>query len=242
VGDTWEWDGAAWHDVTPAVSPPARASSAMAYDVARQRTVLFGGSGGSGLLHDTWEWDGTSWTEASPQATPEPREGHAMVYDRARGHVMMLAGKPLFSLSLWEWDGRDWSARSPGSGPAPRANPLAAYDDARRELILFGGARNSTFLFGDQWELTYLGPDDEVCLSGIDADRDGKIGCADEDCRTRCQPGCLDTCDPAAPSCGDGVCSALENDRLCPADCVASSPLCGDEYCTPGEVCAADCP
>jgi hypothetical protein len=34
-GDTWEWDGRAWHWRFPATSPTARDRHAMAYDAAR---------------------------------------------------------------------------------------------------------------------------------------------------------------------------------------------------------------
>ena len=47
LSDTWEWDGTAWTDVTPSganPSPLARAGHALAYDSARGRVVLFGGS------------------------------------------------------------------------------------------------------------------------------------------------------------------------------------------------------
>ena len=43
-GDTWEWDGTVWVDKTPATSPSARDAHAMAYDSARGRIVLFGGT------------------------------------------------------------------------------------------------------------------------------------------------------------------------------------------------------
>ena len=45
-------------------------------------------------------------------------------------------------------------------------------------------------------------------------------------------------CDPAAPHCGDGTCSALENCRLCPIDCTACDAICGDGYCDTGETAA----
>src|SRR5688572_4916037 len=45
LGQTWEWDGSSWSLQNPAASPPPRHSHALAYDAARQRIVLFGGSG-----------------------------------------------------------------------------------------------------------------------------------------------------------------------------------------------------
>ena len=57
LGDTWEWDGLRWMSRTLAVSPSARTSHAMVYDVARRRVILFGG-GNPSPVQDTWEWDG----------------------------------------------------------------------------------------------------------------------------------------------------------------------------------------
>src|SRR5262245_27064270 len=52
--------------VTP-TAPSARRHSAMVYDQARQRVLLFGGvSEGTNLeLDDLWSWDGTAWTRLS---------------------------------------------------------------------------------------------------------------------------------------------------------------------------------
>ena len=57
----WRWKGNAWQN-TPPPAPPRRHATAMAYDQARNRVVLFGGEGESGLLGVTWEWDDRRWT------------------------------------------------------------------------------------------------------------------------------------------------------------------------------------
>src|SRR5262249_48363506 len=54
-GDTWEWNGMTWTQISSAVSPAARLYHAMAYDSARRVTVLFGGSNGS-YFGDTWKY------------------------------------------------------------------------------------------------------------------------------------------------------------------------------------------
>jgi hypothetical protein len=49
---TFAWNGSDWDQVVP--TPPERISGAAAvYDVARDRTVLFGGQGSD---HRTFEW------------------------------------------------------------------------------------------------------------------------------------------------------------------------------------------
>ena len=43
VGDTWEWDAENWKQHS-AFGPPPRRNTAMAYDIFRERVVLFGGA------------------------------------------------------------------------------------------------------------------------------------------------------------------------------------------------------
>ena len=74
LGDTWEWDGAAWTNVTPVVgSPSARNFCAMAYDYFNGKVLMFGGNvgGAAPQVNDTWHWDGTSWTQLSPRRRQE---------------------------------------------------------------------------------------------------------------------------------------------------------------------------
>ncbi len=52
--DTWEWDGSDWEQRAPLTLPaPYRTDTAMAYDVERDRVVMFGGYFTTGLS-DTW--------------------------------------------------------------------------------------------------------------------------------------------------------------------------------------------
>ena len=76
----------------PATSPSARDGHAMAYDVARQRVVLFGGNSLTSIFSDTWEWDGSNWTLRSPTTSPSERFGHAMAYDVAHQRVVLFGG------------------------------------------------------------------------------------------------------------------------------------------------------
>jgi len=59
LGDTWEWDGTSWTEVTIGSRPPARSQHALTYDSARRRVVLFGGNtsgaDSGGALEDTWD-------------------------------------------------------------------------------------------------------------------------------------------------------------------------------------------
>jgi hypothetical protein len=157
--DTWEWDGAAWVDRTPAGSKPsARGDHELAYDAARGRVVLFGGSS-NGVRQDTWEWDGASWTDRTPVGPgPAGRYAYAMAYDAARARVVLHGGNDAAGRQLgdtWEWDGSDWVERTPaGARPAARVDGQMAYDAARERLVFFGGFVGGTLagIARDVWE------------------------------------------------------------------------------------------
>jgi hypothetical protein len=53
--DTWERDGAHWLQLQD-MGPAGRGGHAMAYDLARQRVVLFSGADANSAFGDTWEF------------------------------------------------------------------------------------------------------------------------------------------------------------------------------------------
>jgi hypothetical protein len=90
VGDTWEFDGRGWREVSPLLSsecegPLPRSDHAMA--TLGDAVITFGGTSGDdyGYVYaaDTWQWDGSSWSPADapptlPPSGPLPRVLHAM--------------------------------------------------------------------------------------------------------------------------------------------------------------------
>ena len=150
-------DAVVWVLKTPVTSPPAREGHAMAYDSARGRVVLFGGTDGNGPLGDTWEWDGHSWVQRTPATSPTARYGHAMAYDSARGHVVLFGGggSPGESLAdTWDWDGSSWVQRTPATSPPARTGQGMTYDSFLGRLVLFGGQGPAPNYAGrrDTWE------------------------------------------------------------------------------------------
>jgi hypothetical protein len=136
---------------------PEVASHALAYDSARERLVLFGGSNWQGREQDwTWEWDGRQWTQRFPLVRPPARYGGRMVYDEARGVVVLFGGAAQLNqvryADTWEWNGSTWTQRSFASSPGPRMDHGLAYDRARSRVVLHGGYDPSSTLLGDTWE------------------------------------------------------------------------------------------
>jgi hypothetical protein len=153
LGDTWEWDGTNWTQRAPAQSPPARRWSALAFDGARARTVVFGGYGNGLLFADTWEWDGTNWLPGGGAHAPPARCRHTLAYDSARGRTVLFGGNsgpPSLNLPLqdtWEWDGTDWTQRATASSPPARSGHVLAFDAARGRTVLYGSPS-----FAGTWE------------------------------------------------------------------------------------------
>jgi len=155
TNDTWIWDGSAWTDVTPTSSnPAARTKFGIAYDVARDRVVLFGGLGSSAYLDDTWEWNGSAWTNVTPASgNPPGRWYHSMAYDAKRNRIVLYGGwdaNGRFN-DTWEWNGTAWTNVTPVLGlPNGRLSELA-YDAARGRVVMFGGWDGLT-QFDETWE------------------------------------------------------------------------------------------
>lgn len=151
------WNGSTWTSMPSGPGP--RANPAMAYDSARQRTVLFGGRSGAYPmpwtdLAETWEWDGTAWSQLAVGGPPARGE-HAMAYDSARGVVVLFGGytwNVAFHGDTWEFDGTTWVQRNPAVAPSPRSQAAMAFDPIRQRTVLHGGSNGTGTLFGDTWE------------------------------------------------------------------------------------------
>ena len=133
VGDTWEWDGSTWAQLSPQASPSARDAS-MAATVGG-RFILFGGRTEQGpqvtpswqMLDETWSWDGSNWTQLAPSVSPPPRILGSV---GSLGSTMVLFG----GLSreqlgdTWTWTGTTWNEAS-AAGPSARDSegPMSCY-------------------------------------------------------------------------------------------------------------------
>ena len=148
LGDTWEWDGAAWN-LRAQAGPPARSGVAMSYDEQLRRVVLFGGNGGP--RSDTWTWDGIRWDRVDTPVTPG-RFNSVAVYDSLRQRVLRTTGWSGRGRvrETWLFDASRWLLVS-SDGPSARNHSAIAFDRRRGRLVLHGG-HDGVFVFGDTWE------------------------------------------------------------------------------------------
>ncbi len=186
----WDWLGTRWAQRSTAGGPPpARLRPAVAYDTARNSTVMFGGEQPDGRVRtDTWLLRGDRWRIRVQRATPAPSLGPAMAYDARRGRAVIFS-EP--SRTLWEWDGSTWKNFTPTENLLTGNNYRVAYHETRERIVLVGTV-NGTL---DHWEWdgatmravpTSAQPQAADCLSlGYDRARDTLVlltGGPVEDC------------------------------------------------------------
>ncbi|MEZ4365026.1 MAG: DUF4215 domain-containing protein [Kofleriaceae bacterium] len=147
VAETWSFDGTGWEQLAPATSPPSRYDHRVVYDSARDRLVLFGGTGAGGPLADTWVFAVGTWTQLSPTTSPQGRTRHAMAYDEARDVVVLYGGISSSGQAddnTYEFDGTTWTRIGVSSPPGYRIDTQLVYDAARARVVLWGGSGSDT--------------------------------------------------------------------------------------------------
>jgi hypothetical protein len=159
AGATWRYDGSAWTAVATPTAPSPRTGPGLAYDVARQRLVLFGGVDGSlAALDDVWEWDGATWSQPLPTLLP-PAGANAMAWDGQRV-VMVTPQVGAATTSTWAWNGLAWTHLN--DLPALYLEPRLALDPAQgltllaSTMPLFGSSDHTFRLVGNTWQGTPL--------------------------------------------------------------------------------------
>lgn len=145
-----------WTKRAPAMEPSPRFDHAAAYDAARERLILFGGSNPSGGCRgDTWAWDGSTWTQLFPANSPPARLGHQMVYDSGRQQIVLFGGVSGCSggylNDTWAWTGSNWEPRISAEVPGARQGHAMAFDSHAGVTVLFGGHRFMSTYYDDTW-------------------------------------------------------------------------------------------
>ena len=128
----------------------------MAYDNARGKIVLFGGTNPTGgYSNQTWVWDGNDWMQMHPKVSPPERYGHAMAYDSVSKKIVMFGGYGDYAEmnDTWTWDGSNWTQVVSTTSPPPRFQHAMAFDATRGQIVMFGGflSQPTPTFYADTW-------------------------------------------------------------------------------------------
>lgn len=128
----------------------------MAWDSARNRTVLFGGAANltfTAVNKELWEWDGQHWEQVPFTGGPVQRCDQVQAYDPDRGALVIFGGfNGGFLADTWELEmggGAQWTLQP--SGPGARADAFMVYDTTRHTMVMFGGLAPGSTTWGDTW-------------------------------------------------------------------------------------------
>lgn len=179
LGDTWEYNGTAWKQVSATGSPTARVYSAMAFDPIRSRILLVAGADGvdaqnGGLTSDAYEYDGVAWTKLTTTGTPPPRARHAIAWDAPRQCLVVFGGaRPALGTTVatsetwelafgtaWTWTCTAGEAQTGTTCPTTTTRPTTRYgaqmiySPLHSTIIMYGGLTtitNATQNASDTW-------------------------------------------------------------------------------------------
>src|SRR5204863_3009536 len=85
-----------WVQLFPLSSPPAILGGVMAWDGARQQSILVGGPSVFAPLSDTFVFDGINWAQQNPVTHPPMRSFSAMAYG-SNNRILLFGGEKLDS-------------------------------------------------------------------------------------------------------------------------------------------------
>jgi hypothetical protein len=155
-GDSWEWDGLRWREITSPAGPAFHTSMATGFDPLRGKCLFLGGSTATAQYTNTeWEWDGAQWSQATAMAFPVARAGGVMAYDTVRSRLVLHGGTDANGNSgqTWEHDGSTWTLAT--TTLLPRFGFVTmAFDATRQCCVLVGRVNGATETWewnGSQW-------------------------------------------------------------------------------------------
>jgi hypothetical protein len=158
------WGGATGNVIS---GPGPHYNQAMAYDVARNKTLMYGGVNGQNtVVGELWEYDNATqvWSLISQASAPGARQGASLVYDSVN-HLFVLFGGASSGAAIgdtWQFDpvAQSWAktvaAGTPGA-PTARYLHSMAFDSQRGVSVMFGGLDTGTpsTQYNDTYEYSY---------------------------------------------------------------------------------------
>ncbi|HOJ39125.1 MAG TPA: hypothetical protein PK644_01500, partial [bacterium] len=149
---TWEYDGTDWSRGPELPTEIIFGDVELAYDQARQVTVLYL----HGFLSDfsprteTWEYNGVTWTKKEFLTAPVAcSDGALMKYDPVNRITVLVADDGSGS-QTWLWDGTDWKSVA-GAQPPDVLGGGMVYDTVRQEMVFLTTTMQTWVFDGTSW-------------------------------------------------------------------------------------------
>jgi hypothetical protein len=140
-----------WSELSPSISPSARANEMMTYDPVDNVAVMFGGWNGP-YLGDTWiySFQKNTWIDKSPSGSPSPRERGGMVYATKHDEVILFGGYNGSEMLNQTWtysvEKNQWTQMFPAVAPPSTLNMVnlgMVYDSRDDVVIVFSDEGNT---------------------------------------------------------------------------------------------------
>lgn len=147
--DTWEFDGQSWTEVQTAANGPQVDKPLLAYDIARNETILVGINATFATVMYRWNAESSTWQALTPDPLPPCAHESTLAYQPHNQTIVLTGGLCRTTTStgddVWQWDGTAWTKVDAklGGFPASRANGAAyAYDTVYNRFVRYGGSTN----------------------------------------------------------------------------------------------------
>ena len=132
---TWEWDGTNWIEITTTGSPGFLFGHAMAYDAAREQTILQGGTSGGLDRSTTWSYRDGRWRAEIAIFGPNGRSLPVFVAD-PEARASFLFGGLNADPDLWRFMNGSWAPVIVAGIPGDCPYPLGVWDSGRKRTVI----------------------------------------------------------------------------------------------------------
>ncbi len=144
--DTYEWTGDNWTHVTLNSNAGRTFGAGLAYDEARQETVLFAGYYSTAPRHQTYLYLAGGWISTADDQ-PVPRSLAVFANDVQSGTVWLFGGTSMGNQlnDFWTYQNGHFNSVSSESKPVSCGSPHGAFDTDRKLLVVYCGIDNTTY-------------------------------------------------------------------------------------------------
>lgn len=155
--DTWELSGGEWRPLETTTAPSPRQQPGYAFDIGRNRMVVYGGFAEDGTsLFDTWILEDSTWTQLT--GGPQVRNP-SMVHDPVRQQTLMLGSDASNATVMYELVGDAWQQLTPENLPECVRFSAMTFEKRFTRVVFQGGACHENFQtvaetwlwHGDDW-------------------------------------------------------------------------------------------